>query len=315
MPVKVERLAFGPSGSASTGSFREFVRFVHDAFNGAGFINQFPSGAINTASVDPPNAVNQVRGYNVWAFGDVLQTTQPLFVRVEFRSLQPSAFNAWGLNVYLGERHDASGTLDSLWGTSSVAIGSAVNGGIIALQQTGSYLWTGESGSRVAMVAGAYVSGTNADYAQFWFNLNRTQDWNGNLTPSGAVLLFGGGSGSSTPRAGHIYHSMEIGKRYTKTNGNTILISGVTGSLSASVSPYFVGKGQIEPHNRDVLACIDADTAFVPVNLNITGSQYTIGGRPFYRLPTVIGGGNSSDGGNGNFLYRNPGTALLMRIE
>lgn len=314
MPISVQRLSIGPSGSASTGSFREFVRFVHDAFNGAGFTNTFPLGAINTASVDPPTAVNQVRGFNVWAFNDSLQSTQPLFVRVEFRSLQAAAFNAWGLNLYFGEQHDGSGTLDSLWTTSSVAIGAANNGGSFTAQQSASYMWTGESGSRVAIVAGAFASGANADYAHFWFNLNRIQDWNGNLTPSGAVLLYGGSTGS-TPRAGYVYHSMEIGKRHVQPTGNTILISSVTGSTSGALSPFFVGKGQIEPHNRDVLATLTADPAFVPVNLNITGSFYTIQGRSFARLPASTGGGNGSDGGNGNYLYRNPGTAILLRTE
>lgn len=315
MPVKVERLAFGPSASQATGSFREFVRFVNEAFAGSGFVNQFPSGTINTASVDPPAVGNQLRGYSVFAFGDSLQATQPLFVRIDFRSIQTAAINVWGLNLSLGERHDGSGTLDSLYFTSSVTIGNNTAGGAFAAQQSSSCLWTGESGSRVAVVMAAYASGTSADFPQFWFNLNRTNDWAGSLTPSGALLIFGGSSGSS-PRAGHVYHSMEIGKLYAQTGGNSILLSTTSGNLPA-ISPFLVGRGRIEPSSFDVYAVNVLDTAYTASNTIISSSTYTLSpygvSRTYLRLPVSIGGGGI--GAGGNFLYTNTNAAMFLRFE
>jgi len=316
MPTEVRRLSFGPSGTASTGSFREYVRFIHDAFNGSGFVNTFPSGAINTASVDPPTAQNQVRGYNVWAFGDVSQSAAPQFIRVEFRSLQSSTFNAWGLNLYFGNRHDGSGNLVDLPFTRSITLGSAGAGGAFTAQQSASCLWTGESGSRVAVIMGAYASGAGADYAIMWFNINRINDWNGGLTPSGVIMHYGGGSGSS-PRAGHAYISREIGKNYIQSSGHVILLSTTVNTGSGgttAISPLFTGKGVINPHSYDVFMVNSAQPDYVITNGNITGSQYILNvydvNRNFIRLPRSVGGDIS------NQLYNfNAASALLFRYE
>lgn len=311
MSTYVTRLSFGPSGSASTGSFREFVGFIQTAFNGSGFINQAASGAINTSSVNPPSAVNQVRGYDVYAFGDSLQATQPLFVRLEYRSLQMAAFNAFGLNVYIGERHDGNGNLDSLYATTSFTVGNANNGTSFTAQQSASALYTGASGSRVAVVMAGYASGTGADSPQFWFNLTRTNDWTGQLTTSGAVVHFGCATGTIA-RAGHDYHSMELGKRYLQLNGHVPMLSLTTGSTPV-LSPLFVGKGNIEPNGYDVYATINTEPTYVATNSNITGSNYTLNAygvnHNYIRMPIAMGGGSN------NTLYTNALMTLLLRYE
>lgn len=317
MPTKVERLAAGPSASAATGSFREFVRFIHDAFNGSGFVNTFPSGAINTASVDPPTAINQPRGYNVWAFGDALQSTSPYFIRIGFRSVNSTNFNAWGLDIWFGTNHDGSGNLSDALSTGSVTvIGHNSSGGSFTAQQSASFLWTGESGSRVAVVAGAYASGFGADFTVFWFNIARMNDWNGNLIGSGVIMHYGGTSGSS-PRAGHTIQSSDIGGSYRQTAGHTLLLSNTVNTGSGgtpAISPLFTGKGVLNANSYDVYAVNNIEPPYSASNGNITGSQYTINtygvNRNYIRMPAAIGGSSTNLAYSTNGLF-----ALLLRYE
>lgn len=65
-------------------AFRAWAQAVHDAMIGAGFIQTTDTGQIDFATVLKPTTTSTSAGYAMYRFADTLQTTAPIFVKLEF---------------------------------------------------------------------------------------------------------------------------------------------------------------------------------------------------------------------------------------
>lgn len=84
-------------------AFRAWSLAIHDAMIGAGFIQTTDTGQINFATVLKPTAVSTSAGYAMYRFADTLQTTAPIFIKIEFGmgSTLDTTFG-WRLGVATG---------------------------------------------------------------------------------------------------------------------------------------------------------------------------------------------------------------------
>lgn len=107
MATYAERLTFVAN---NTGSFRTFVSASEAAFARMGLVNTNASGTIDFNTVTPPNVANQLRGFSVWRFNDALQTTSPVFLRVDYGSSAAQAANP-RITMQAARNADITGTL------------------------------------------------------------------------------------------------------------------------------------------------------------------------------------------------------------
>lgn len=68
------------------------------------------TGQINTSTVTRPAVTNTAAGYTIWRFNDTLQSTSPIFIKLEFGTggTQPTAPQMW---ITIGQGSNGSGTL------------------------------------------------------------------------------------------------------------------------------------------------------------------------------------------------------------
>ena len=91
-------------------NFRLWINEFHNAKIAAGWVDTLATGGINLATVTRPTAAATKKGFKVYRMGDTLQSTSPLFVRVEFGS-DLAYINGVGLWITLGTQHDGLGNL------------------------------------------------------------------------------------------------------------------------------------------------------------------------------------------------------------
>lgn len=127
----------------NTGSFRTFVSASEAAFSRMGWVNTNASGTINFATVVPPSAANQLRGYSVWRFNDASQTTAPVFIKVQYGS-DPSSATNLRLTMQAAKQTDNSGSIFN--GTTNtittIVATSTTSGTMVASGDTG-WGWLG----------------------------------------------------------------------------------------------------------------------------------------------------------------------------
>jgi hypothetical protein len=93
-----------------TGSFRDWSKKLHRSILGAGFLDVSASGAIlDFDTIDPLPLANQTRGFVVYSFNDTLQSTLPIYFRVDYGSGGIAGRAA--TYVIVGTEHDDSGTI------------------------------------------------------------------------------------------------------------------------------------------------------------------------------------------------------------
>jgi hypothetical protein len=292
MATSVRTLQVGAPASGTSGSFREFVSFIRDAFEGSGFTNTFPSGNINTSSVNPPIAANREQGYDVFAFNDTFQATAPMFVRVGYRSAAGVGGNIFGVNIDIGEYHDTSGSVYSVFFSSgSNRLNISTNQNLTPnLAQSQSCLWSGAGGSRISVCMFPLVSGSNANFYSLVFTIERTRDWQGNFVPSGAVV-----TGFNKSNGSYMYlNGRDFGTSHTGSTGFVSPLSRVVGQRIV-VQPIVLGKTAMEPPPLGMVLTIASESLLdYTSSINPTGSQHTLNfGNVTYnyvRLPNGMGG-------------------------
>lgn len=118
-----------PSFFSSDADFRAWVQGVHDALTACGMTQTSDTGQINPATVAKPASGGSatVAGYEIWRFNDTLQSTLPIFFKIEYGAA-------------------ASGNAPNVW----ITVGTGSNG---------SGALNGQVGSRQALTAGSDTAG------------------------------------------------------------------------------------------------------------------------------------------------------------
>jgi hypothetical protein len=93
--------------------FRAWAQFIHDVFAlPSCWVNTSDTGQINLTTVVKPAAANTSQGYEIWRMNDTLQSTKPVFIKIEYGSGPAAATPAYWLTIGIGS--DGAGTITGI---------------------------------------------------------------------------------------------------------------------------------------------------------------------------------------------------------
>lgn len=97
--------------ATSDATFRNWITVWHNAFSALGWVQTTDTGQLNLGTITKAVAVNTVQGYEIWRMNDSLQSTAPVFVKLEFGSGPSNTYLALWLTV--GFSTDGAGNINS----------------------------------------------------------------------------------------------------------------------------------------------------------------------------------------------------------
>jgi hypothetical protein len=178
--------------NADSASFRAWTEFVHNQITGSGMLYIPVSGDIDFATVDAPATTNEKTGFKLYSFNDALQSTTPIYFRLDYGSgaatARPTIYCIIGFSHASGSiRH--TGSLGDTYVTGAgkgIFIDEFVIGTAGTTATAHSHSWSGD---------GSFVMG-----ALWWtlansrclFSLERTHDESGNSDGRGVIAVLGG---------------------------------------------------------------------------------------------------------------------------
>jgi hypothetical protein len=171
------------SNNTSDANFRLWGKGLSDAMTAVGFTKTADTGQIDWTTVAKPAGASTFQGYEIRAFTDDLQASNPVVVKIEFGSGAGSATYP-GLQITVGRASDGAGTL----------VGEVTNA-------APAYKGSQGTGSQPCFVSGstdrieAVLYGDSTAYA-FAFWIERVKDDTGAATELG--VDFGYKAGAST---------------------------------------------------------------------------------------------------------------------
>lgn len=164
--------------------FRDFCTGVSTGLQAAGLTQTSDTGQINLSTVTKPATTNTSGGYQIYRFSDALQSTHPVFIRVEYATA--ASASSCSLNISTGTSTNGAGVLGGQTSTQVVMrnLGSV---------STANFYFSGD-GSRIAMAGGFNVAG--AANNMMWC-VERLRNSSGANTADGHYLFVNAPSQSS----------------------------------------------------------------------------------------------------------------------
>jgi len=160
---------------ATDAEFRAEATFIHNIFSGGAFVQTSDTGQINLTTVTKPGAANTSAGYEIWRFDDALQSTKPVFLKIEYGTSSSSAavFAIW---FTIGTGSDGAGTITGSFKARTQCGQGSANVG------AGNSFGSAAGGSRICFCMLSNLS------QFYWFSLERTKDNTGADTNVGLIL-------------------------------------------------------------------------------------------------------------------------------
>ena len=269
--MSIQTLSVAPTNSTDA-TFRAWGSAVSGALAAAGLVQTTDTGQINWSTVLKPTTSSQSRGYEIWRFSDSLQSTRPVFVRVDYGSAQ-YATNTPGLYLSIGTATDGAGLLlstasmpnSTLWSPGNPALPfSIAQSGPVFFGNGNDYstttsnpLYVASDGGSSVMVAGWYNAAGSAYPTQTGgcFLVERTRDPDG--TPNGDGLLVLRHSATATPYT--VFHML----------GKALSFWGGAGGVGAPV--LHGGKQGIAPVSGLVGSTLNTYPVFTGVSPQMNG--------------------------------------------
>lgn len=254
----------------------------------AGLVQTADTGQINWVTVTAAAAINTAQGYEIWRFADALQSSAPIFIKIEYGS--GAAVNNPAIWITLGNATNGAGSLVNL-----ISVRQQITHTATATPIT--YYWSGDT-NRFSVTA----LGAAAATSLFW-SVERTVDITGAVTSEGAL---------------QIWHSLSSWSQvaWNQTTGSPSLLEATLGCLGPSVVPFGTTSLQIAVypvfHSKGVfynpgLNAFAYFNALITAGITVTFTVY--GGSHTY-MPL----GNTSFT-NSTFRAATAGGALMMRYE
>ena len=187
--------AFNTSWAVNTNAgFQAWGSELATAIQAVGFTKTSDTGQINWSTVATPTANNTVAGYEIYQFTDSLQSTSPIFFKVEYGSGPNHVAAASGYPmvwITVGKATDGAGNLMGVTTTRATTMGmSSASGGITSPSTTypsyvcgdGSYLGVM---TKVGGLTQYYGAGDHGPH----FMLGRPTNSSGAYVAGGVVVL------------------------------------------------------------------------------------------------------------------------------
>jgi hypothetical protein len=155
--------------------FRAWINEIHNALIAFGWVQTSDTGQINFSTVTSPAAGSTFQGYAVYRMNDSLQSTCPVYMRIDFGSASTAAHVSWKVQVTIGGTNGA-GTLTGNVSTAQTYAATTAAG-------TNDTMRTSGSSSRFSLTWG----GTTDTYGAF--GVERDQSTAGADTDLGVNFL------------------------------------------------------------------------------------------------------------------------------
>ncbi len=276
--------------------FQAWAQFIETTLvTAGGWVVSLESGDTLPSALVHPTVGNSKKGFRVYKMSDVLQSTAPVFMRVDFGSA--GAANTPGIWLTIGNSSNGSGTITGILfnGGSSAAPTVSSNSSV----GSGSFNSYGSAGTNRAAI-GMFVSG-NAAY-HLVLTIGRSKDANGNDNADGLMLVYRDGAASSTSLTHTRYLTMipgtqpsvELGLSYVLTTKNPSETFG--GDIGIGVISHFKGLAQQPGTNMLIVNSSD-----VSAETTATVSMYGVN-RTYMQLNVLavlkaLAGSSANDAG------------------
>ena len=239
----------------TTTAFNAWVQFIEDTLvTTGGWVVTADAGQTLPASMVPPTAVNQKRGYRIYRMADSLQSTYPVFMRIDYGSAN-AATTVPGTWLTIGTGSDGSGTITGMVmnGTGTISTVAAGTQGVGAMNSYGS-----ADTNRVTLMLFVQAATAGVGYQ---LSIERTKNSVGADTGEGLLVTYSPTGTPTTSRflimAGGTQPSAELGLNYAITMKNPTESLG--GDIGAGVIILF--KGVAQQPGTNVLVVNTSDVA------------------------------------------------------
>ena len=257
--------------SASNDEFRAWGSMISNMFANSGLVAQTGIGEINWTTVAMPGAAYAVQGYEVWRFADALQSTYPVYFRVDYGSGQTN--NRPAMWFTIGSGIQSNGNLTGV--RSPITYTGNGHSLLAGANSSANTLLTYYCGDTSRFVIAWCAAGTGANSMLHMFaSMERTVDANGSPTGDGVLLAF-----SDYNVRKQVAWQRTIGDYTAVEESWGILMpnttSGVSGSNTA-VYPLFHAAGPYLNPGLNLLSYFQGDfTANTSNALTFYGTSHT----------------------------------------
>lgn len=169
----------------SSGDLRAWIQIVHDALVAVGLIQTADSGQLVIGSAISPGSPNSSAGYEIWRFNDTLQSTAPVFIKIEYGGGNQAGNSNPAIWITVGTGTNGAGTITgtSIFPRTQMQIIDPTTGILTGPTRP---LWTSGAANRIAQLL--CRDGTTNIGNAFWA-VERTKDAAGVDTNEGIHVV------------------------------------------------------------------------------------------------------------------------------
>ena len=173
-----------PAYFGSNTDFQTWVQGLHAQFAAVGLVQTGDTGQINPATTTIPS-IGTAAGYEIWRFNDALQSTAPVFIKVEYGGNGAQGATGIGMFVTVGTATNGAGTLT---GTVGVRRNLFYSGGSSTTPGMMLASYCCSDGSGLALVTNLSTANTNFAMAVI---IDRARDGSGTAQGDGVYTWLG----------------------------------------------------------------------------------------------------------------------------
>lgn len=268
--------------------FRSWVQGIEAQLVAAGLVVTGDTGQIDPTTVTKPVGGTVMAGFRMYRFDDALQTTKPIFIRIDYGNA--SASNAVGFTVRVGTATNGAGTLTGV--TLSTSHTTYAGAAKLAGDTLNSYC----SGSQSGSGGGRVFLLTNFDPASSSYSMGicieRLKNGDGSVHSTGAtVVAFIGNTSNISTQI--LVHGNAPGAE--TANWPSIPLSGVGNQqpnvgTDLALAPFFFSLGvwlyitALNYRDSDLarltpftMTHLGASRTFMPFGPNVSNGAYVQG--------------------------------------
>jgi len=182
--------AIQPNNSTDA-AFRAWSKFIFDGMIAGGWVQTADTGQINFATVTRPLAGNTARGYIIVRMDGSLQSTVPVYMRMDFGSGGSAA--VMGVWVTLGPSSTGAGVINTPWLSNPTSGAALVQTASSSSAMVQPYSFISADTDRVHFVIGVNAA---ASTICILMSLERTKSASGNADGTGLLFYYSGSGGA-----------------------------------------------------------------------------------------------------------------------
>lgn len=255
-------------------NFRLWGSGLSNAIQAVGLVKTSDTGQINWLTVTKPTASDSIQGYEIFRFNDTLQSTAPVFLKIQYGSGSYGA-ECPSYTTTVGKSTDGAGNITNV--LHSAATTEATN-----VTNTGDFLSYVSSGDGSMLVFSLWPTATAVATHGWRFALERSRDSGGGATGLGTFAYRLGGVSSTTAQDTSKSEATDYGSalRNTLSRGcvNTGYEIGSTTTLNNGVnSPMFkaevVAPSRLKWNPKTIVGYAQADAGALQI-VDVGGNNY-----------------------------------------